>query len=225
MARMTMPRMTLPRIGSRKDEVSINLLPGDIRSDQNTKRAFQIAVSGCVALLVLLGAITVFQRVQISSSEQTLRDEQAKAAQLRTEVSALNEFEVLEASIKGSRALLTTALSGDVSWTRFLDDLDTNMPNDSWLSSINVSAKPGVTPEGEPSLGTAQYQASVTSMPGLAGWLDTMSEVKGLRFVYLSNGSKAKSESGKTTVSFAASAHLTELMLSGRCTTEESPCP
>jgi Tfp pilus assembly protein PilN len=206
----------------RAPEVSINLLPSDVRQGQQTKRWFSIAVSAGVALLVLLGAITVLQRMQISSSERTLRTEQAKAAQLRTEVGSLRDYELLEATLNSTQSLLNTALAGDVSWTRFLDDLDTHMPNDSWLSTISVSATPGTTPDGQVSLGTAQYTAFVTSMPGLAGWLDTMSEVKGLQFVYLSSGSKSE---GEDKVSFSASAHLTDTMLSGRCTTEDSQCP
>ena len=58
------------------------------------------------------------------------------------------------------------------------------------------------------------------NFPGLANWLETMEEIEGLRFVYLSNGSRTDAD-----VSFSATANLTEAMLSGRCQQEESPCP
>ena len=71
---------------------------------------------------------------------------------------------------------------------------------------------------------TVEYQAMVKSMPGLANWLDTMSGIKGLQFVYLSNGSKSDI-GGQKVVSFSASAHLTDAMLSQRCQGEGSQCP
>ena len=209
---------------SREADVSINLLPSEIKTEQNTQRRFQIAVGIAVAILVILGLITVMQRMQIASSERTLRAEQAKAADLRTQVAALREYEEMKATIDGTRATLATALTGDISWTRFLDDLDTYMPEDSWLSSLTVNAVTGSTPQGEVSLGTATYQGSVKSMPGLANWLDTMSGIKGLNFVYLANGSKSEVD-GQKVVNFSASAHVNDFMLSKRCQGEGSQCP
>ncbi len=202
-------------------DVPVNLLPQEVKSEQRVRRAFGIAVAGALALVVILGTVTVAQRVQISSAKDTLASEQAKAAQLRTQVNSLREFELLQTAITQNRQLLGNALDGDIAWSRFLDDLDTNMPVDAWLSGLTVSGKPGVTALGQPSLGTVQYTGFVTSMPALAGWLDKMSEIKGLRFVYLSNGSK--DDTGR--VGFTATAHLTEQMESGRCQGEGSSCP
>ncbi len=202
-------------------DVQVNLLPQEVKSEQRVRRRFAIAAVGALALAVVLGSVTVVQRVQIASSENTLESEQAKAAALRTQVNALREFDLLQTAITQNRQLLGNSLDGDIAWSRFLDDLDTNMPVDAWLSGITVSGKPGVTALGQPSLGTVQYSGFVTSMPSLAGWLDKMSEIKGLRFVYLSNGTK--DDTGR--VGFTATAHLTEQMESGRCQGEGSTCP
>ena len=199
---------------------SINLLPQEVQATQKIKRRFNIAVGAAIAVLLILAAITVMLRMQISNQEDKLREEQARAATLRTQVASLREFEVLEATVNQSRTLLQTALAGDVSAARVLDDLDTNIPADAFLSSLSVSMTPGTTPQGEPSLGTVQYSGTVRSFPGLANWLDTMEEIEGLRFVYLSNGSR--NDQG---VGFSATAHLTEAMLSGRCQQEGSQCP
>jgi Tfp pilus assembly protein PilN len=215
--------MTL--LQTRPPEVEINLLPSEIRTEQAGKRKFNIATAAAIALLVILGLLTVNVRMQIASAERTLHASQAQATQLRGQVASLHEFEELKASIDGNRAILATALVGDVSWTRFLDNLDTYLPGDSWLSNVTVSAQPSSTPQGEAALGTVQFSAKVTSMRGLAHWLDTMSAIKGLRFVYLSNGSKSKGEDGQEVVDFTASAFINDAMLSGRCQTEDSQCP
>lgn len=215
-----MPLITQKR-GSEED-VSINLLPSDIKTKQSTEQRFRIAVIVAVALGVLLVIITVFVRLQIASANRQLRDEQAKAADLRTQIAALREYEEMENAILGTKAVLQSVLAGDISWTRFLDDLDTHIPSDSWLTNISVSNTPGTTALGAPSIGTVTYGGSVRSMPGLANWLDTMSGIKGLEFVYLGSGSKDPSTG---VVTFGATANLNETMLSRRCQGEGSQCP
>jgi hypothetical protein len=207
-------------ITTRPDEVSINLLPDDVRSTQKTQRWFQYAVAAAITIVVILAAVTVYFRMQIAHQQDILAEETAKAASLQQQVAALQEYADLKASVDSAKATLATALAGDINWTKFLDDLDSNMPSNSSLSSLSVTAAPGTTALGEPSFGTAQYAGAVTDMPGLAGWLDTMSEITGLRFVYLSNGSK-----GEGSVTFSATAHMTEEMLSGRCAKEGARCP
>jgi len=206
------------------EEVSINLLPSEIRSDQRTKRWFQFAVAGAITILVILGIITVIYRLQIAHQEDVLREEQAKRTALQAQVDALREYEILKANNDAARAGLAAALAGDINWTKFLDDLDSTWPGDATLASLSVTSAVGTTPLGEPSLGTAQYSAAIngSGMPGLASWLDTMSEITGLRFVYLGSGAKTP---GTSNITFSATAHLTEQMLSGRCVQEGSKCP
>ena len=204
----------------RPDEISINLLPQDVRSTQKTQRWFQFALAGAITIVVILAAILVFYRLQIAHQEDILRDEQARAAELRTQVEALRDIEILKTQVDSARLTLAAALAGDINWTKFLDDLDANHPGDASLASVSVTSTVGTTPLGEPSLGTVQYSGEVGNMPGLASWLDTMSEITGQRFVYLSNGAKAEDR-----VTFSATSHLTEQMLSGRCTQEGSKCP
>lgn len=208
----------------RKPEVPINLLPPQIRAEQKTQRIYRFVVGGAVALGVVLLAVTVLQRLQIGGAEDTLREQRARAASLQQQVHELREFEALQLTVDQTRTVLATALRGDVSWARFLDDLDTVIPADAWVTSLAMTAKADQTPMGEASLGTVTYQGTVLSFPGLSGWLNTMEELEGMRFVYLSTGNKVDL-GGREVVNFSASGHLTESMLSGRCQGEGTQCP
>jgi Tfp pilus assembly protein PilN len=201
-------------------EISIDLLPSDVRTTQKTQRWFQYGIAAVGTIVLIMLAITVYLRLQIAHQEDILAEEQAKRATLQTQVAALQEFEILKQTVDNTRATLAVALAGDLNWTKFLDDIDSKIPVDSSLTSLAVTSVPGTTPLAEVSLGTVQYAGAVRNMPALAGWLDTMSEITGQRFVYLSNGTKSE-----TGVTFSASSHITEEMLSGRCTTEGSKCP
>lgn len=205
-------------------QIPINLLPGEIRARQRMRRILAGLGMGAVGVVVLLGLITFLQRQAISNAEGELRAEQAEASRLRAEVEALRPFEQLQLSIDQSRASLATALTGDIAWSRFTADLATNIPGDSWLTSLSLTAAPGQSPDGLPSFGTVQYSGFVSSFPGLSGWLNTMDGLEGLQFVYLGSGTKQDSE-GREVVSFSATANLTEPMLSGRCQQEGARCP
>lgn len=211
-------------IAATHGQIPINLLPDEIRARQRVRRILTGLAMGGVGLLVLLGIITFLQRQAISNAEGELRAEQAEASRLRAEVEALRPFEQLQLSIDQSRASLATALTGDIAWSRFTADLATNIPGDSWLTSLSMTAAPGQTPDGLPSVGTVQYSGFVSSFPSLSGWLNTMDGLEGLQFVYLGSGTKQDAE-GNQVVSFSATANLTEPMLSGRCQQEGARCP
>ncbi len=219
MALKTRPRLEL---SSRKPvEVPVNLLPKEIVGEQQTKRYFGYATAAAIGLVLILVMLTVMQQLQINSQKKTLEQSQAQVATLQGQVAELAPFDQLNQSVQGKRATLATALVGDVNWTRFLDDLDHRIPGDSSISTLALTAAAGTSPDGQPSFGTVSYSGVVGSFPGLANWLDTMSDSTGLHFVYLGSGSK----SGPGSVTFSATANLTANVLSGRCQTETAPCP
>ena len=208
----------------RKPEVAVNLLPPQIRSEQRKQRTYRMVVTGVVVFGVLLLAVTAIQRLQISSREDTLREQRAQAASLKSQVDELKEFDDLQTTIDQNRKILSTALINDVAWSRFLDDIDQNIPSDAWVTGLNLSAKTGQTPLGDNSFGTVEYQGFVMSFPGLSGWMNKMEDLEGQQFVYLSTGNKVDL-AGQKVVSFTANSHLTPSMLSGRCQQEGAQCP
>ena len=220
MASGTRLKLELP---SRKaPDVPINLLPQEVVGEQQTKRYFGYAAADAIGLVLLLFVITVAQRISIHNAQNTLNQTQAQVTSLQGQVGALAQYGELKQTVDAKRQTLATALQGDVSWTRFLDDLDHRMPGDSSLSSLTLTAQPGTTPDGQVSYGSVQYNGTVQDFPGLAGWLDTMAAARGLHFVYLGSGTRSATN---VPVGFTASADLTSAALSGRCQTETAPCP
>lgn len=209
-----------------RSDVQVNLLPPQIQARQRVRGVFRLALGGAAVLGAVLLGVTVLQRLQIADERAALREEQVKAGTLTAKVAQLREVDTLRAEAEGTQKILATALANDVSWSRFLDDLDTVIPGDAWVGNLTMAAKQGETELGQTSMGTVSFQAFVTSMPGVANWLNTMEELEGLRFVYLANANKqGGGDEGPEVVSFTANAHLTESMLSGRCQKEDALCP
>lgn len=211
-------------LGGAHVDVPINLLPSDIRAAHRLRRVFNGVLGTAGLIVVILATLTFFQHRALNQAKHELADQKARAAQLTTQVTALAPFGAMETQLLATRRALASSLFGDVAWSRFMTDLSRTIPSDSWVTSVSMSAKPGVSPAGVPSLGTAKYSGSVKTFPGLAGWLTSMQKLSGLNFVYLNSGSK-QTVGTTSVVSFSAQADLTPQMLSGRCQTENSPCP
>lgn len=201
----------------------INLLPPEYRARRRGRRIVRIAVAAGVAVLLFLGMVLLIQRGTISNEEDELQRLQDQAAQLRTQVAALQEFGDLKNQIDEKEQALSVALENDIAWSKFLNDLSLIIPDDSWLTNLSLSSAPGQAPSGEQSFGTTSFQGFVFDFPGLAGWLTRTAQIDGLTFVYLTNGT-AQELSGQEVVTFGANANLTDSLLSGRCQ-EDNPCP
>jgi Tfp pilus assembly protein PilN len=213
--------IALERLRGGGVDVPINLLPAEVRADQRMRRILNGALGAAGLILLILITLTIMQRMAVSNAKQDLATATAQATQLQTQVTALQPYGVMEQRLLSTRRTLAAALLGDVAWTKFMTDLSQAMPNDSWVTSVSLSAVPGASQDGSQTYGTATYAGNVTTFPGLAGWLQSMAKLKGLNFVYLSNGSKGAGG----VVTFSANANITPSILSGRCQTETAPCP
>lgn len=201
----------------------VNLLPPELRARRRGRRLIAIGTVAGVVVLGFLGIVLLIQRNTISNEEEELRNLQDQAAELRTEVAELQEFGELKDEIDRKEGVLATALTNDVAWSKFLNDLSLIIPDDSWLTNLSLSATTGEAPSGEQSFGTVSFQGFVFDFPGLAGWLTRTSQIDGLTFLYLNNGTRQEM-AGQEVVSFGANANITEALLSGRCQ-EDNPCP
>lgn len=201
----------------------INLLPPEIRARGRERRLLVIGALVGLGVLVVLGIVLLVQQNTISNEEEELERLRAREADLRAQVAELQEFGQLKASIDSKRQVLASALTNDVAWSRFLNDLSLIIPDDSWLTSLQLSGSVGQAPNGVQSFGNVTFQGFVFDFPGLAGWLTRTDQIDGLTFVYLTTGAKQEL-AGQQVVSFGANANITESLLSGRCQGDR-PCP
>ena len=202
----------------------INLLPPELKTRARTRRVFAGVIAAAVVVLLFLGVILLLQRNRIGNEEEELEQLQATAGQLRGQVAQLAQFGALKDEVDATRASLAAALTNDVAWSRFMNDLSIILPDNSWLVNVSLSASPGLAATGEVSVGTTTFQGFVFDFPGLAGWLTRMEQMEGLTFVYLTTGSRQQVGSTEV-VSFGANASLTQNLLSLRCQEEGKPCP
>lgn len=184
----------------------INLLPNEVGAERNQTRVRVIVIAANVALIALLGLLYVMKMGEIGAANKDLKAEQAKNETVRSQINdpALQEV-VQKDNDRSSRVkMVSTALGGEVSFARFLNELSLILPKDVWLTTLSVDSGAGgsASSAAAPSKGAAA-SAAPTSSPTFtveakgkcghddaADWLDRMHALPSVSDVWVSTSSK-----------------------------------
>jgi Tfp pilus assembly protein PilN len=152
--------------------VKVNLLPAEASARQAVARQRNGVIAGGVAVLAVLGAVTVWQNGRVADAEERLAGEQQVLAALQTEVDQLGEFADLEQRVAQSDTLIVQALGAESSFAGMLQDIAAVMPSDAQLETLNITLDPaGATADGTESASLGTMQAVGKSLnahaPGL----------------------------------------------------------
>jgi hypothetical protein len=133
--------------------VRVNLLPQEQTARQAAARQRNGVIAGGVAVVALLGVVTLWQNGRVSDAEDRLAAEQTVLAGLQAEENELGEFAELESRTAESDQLIVEALAGESSFAGVLQDVASVMPADAQLESLTLTVAPPV-PGTEPETGT-----------------------------------------------------------------------
>ncbi|MFA5785523.1 MAG: PilN domain-containing protein [Actinomycetota bacterium] len=190
--------------------VRVNLLPPEIAEKRRTRRMLAGLVVGLAGFIVVLVALALFHRGQLSSAEDALAQQQATNRELQTKVVSLQEYGRLDQLLTQKKTMLAQALQAEVRWSTILRDVSMLIPGDTWLTSFSgaVSAT-AVLPAGQAvSIGTLSFSGVSFDYLGVAGWLVRMGEGKQFANPYLSNTTKADL-AGRKVANFSSTIDLT----------------
>ncbi|MEO7803561.1 MAG: hypothetical protein ABIS18_03770 [Actinomycetota bacterium] len=199
----------------------INLVPPEVleRRRQRTQ-TMMLGVYGGVFLIVLFG-IWLIRQGTLHNEQDRLAVAQAEVAALEIKVAALQEFAILEETVKQKRLILATAMANDIAWSRLLIELSMTIPGDSWLTSFNgvaEGAAPGAAPVvGAPArLGSLTFVAvTIDNFKGVAKWLTRLQEMKSLQTIWIPTATTADI-GGREVINYGSTADLSPAAASGR---------
>jgi Tfp pilus assembly protein PilN len=185
----------------------VNLLPPEIAAAQRLRRLQVIlgaAVFGVLAL-VLLAWLVVGSGV--GSAQDELTQAQGESSQLEQEIASYSEVPQVYGDVETAQGNLTTAMTPEIRWSFFLNDLSLTMPKTSRLDSLaflNTAAAaqldptaaltPTTTPLGEPTMGTVTFTGKATGFDAVAAWLQTLGRSKALSSATVTNVAEVDSE-------------------------------
>ena len=199
---------------------AIDLCPPQKRKLRLDRRLMMRIGVAAAVVLVILGGLSTRSVLAVRQARQQLAAADKVNRGIQAEIDRYNSFQRLNGDLETSRRRVQSALSGDVSWTRFLSDFVQNMPGSVWISTLSAQTTPagktaaaptaaGSKPATPGSSGIGSLQWSVTGLdyPAAAAWLTQLAQDPDLSGVSI-GGVTETQPGGRPTVAFTSSATL-----------------
>jgi Tfp pilus assembly protein PilN len=196
----------------------VNLLPPELRARQKVKQLTTLIIGAGAAIIVLLLAFWFLQGQKLAGIDDDIAAQELTNSGLQTQIDQLQEFQQLQEEAAAQQALLTTAFTGEVSFSQMLMDLSRTIPSDAYLDSFNTALIEPVV--GEVATSTTTFVGSFTAsgagdgFESLASWLTRLESVKGWVNPWLSSATETGPNTGL--YSFTSGVDLTEDALTAR---------
>lgn len=206
----------------------VNLLPPEIFEARRFKRT-QGALGACVVVTLLVaGGVYYLSQQRADAAQEELTIAQARTTELQAEQAEYAEVPKVLAQVESAELARETAMSTDVLWYRYLNDLALSYPAEVWLGNLTATvAGPGGTtgaaavpvagsdPLATPGIGTVTFTGTALDHPDVASWLDVLAGTPGFADPYFSSSSRSEID-GTDVVQFTSQVVVTADALSER---------
>jgi Tfp pilus assembly protein PilN len=183
----------------------ITLLPREVVESQAQRRQLAVALGLLAGFGVLLMALTLLRNGSVNDAKAEADREEARTTSLQQEVGSLQDVSELADRVSQRRATAEGVLTGDIAWTRLVQQVAGAMPNDVWLTNVTGTRDTA----GGPTTITFTAKTFDQGTPGR--WIDRLAELPELEDVWVSNSAiEEDSVSGRQLVVFTSDATLTE---------------
>jgi Tfp pilus assembly protein PilN len=194
---------------------AVNLLPREQAHKPAVKKEqIPFVVGGCLGLVVtaLIASQYLSQSGKVSAERQNIGDLKAQLAALPEPPAPPTPAETKLAGEQKTRLdALNSALKTRVAWDRVLREFSLVLPEDVWLTSLDlkspISPSTNMAPEASGAPTGFTIQGSTYSHDAVARLLSRLSTVPDLTNVQLVNSSVASTD-GQTTVHFSIAADI-----------------
>lgn len=170
----------------------VNLLPPEIAEAAKLKRLkvmLGALLLGAMAVVVLIYLVV---SSQIGGAEEDLAVAQADGAKLQADVATYAEVPQVLLAVDTAQANLATAMTPEIRWSFYLNDLSLTIPKTTRLGSMtavneaaagqltgSVVEEGAVSPLGQVSMGSITFTGKSTDFDAVAAWLQSLAKTEG----------------------------------------------
>jgi type IV pilus assembly protein PilN len=183
--------------------IEVNLLPKELQ-----KRARAVTIdktivyiaAGVAAVLVLMIAIVVFQKMKISDLDNKIAEAKAETERLRKDIELVDRLEDLKDKLVSRMRAIEELERNRAAWVALMEDLSSKVPDYLWLTSMTQQASP------EPGVYLTTFEGLSFSLNSLATFMIQVMRSDFFSSVDLTFIRQASEEQG--TFSFQITANL-----------------
>lgn len=163
----------------------VNLLPPELRQRLAIRKTTSLIVAVGLVILALIGVMYFAQLQQLSDAQSELEAQQARNAELETQVAELQQYSELQAELASKETLLATIYRYEVAWSSALLDVSRVIPDASYLTTLsgqvtasNLTPPAGTTPDST-LIGNMIFAGVAKETETIATWLVRLEQVNG----------------------------------------------
>ena len=197
----------------------VNLLPPEILEARGFARMQRAMVAGVVAVVLLAGAGTWWASTGVSAAQATLDVAQTESNQLQAEKAKYAAVPQVTAQVDAAELARQQAMSLDMLWYSYLNQVALATTQDVWLTKLTASlaAPTGTDPLAPTGIGTVKIDGAATSHDDVAGWLEALNRITGIKGTELTADSRdGKTDQNTGEVTFTSTSTVTSDALSHR---------
>lgn len=149
----------------------INLLPPEVAEERSRRRRAGMLIVVGIAYVLLLVAGVFYWNTKVSAARADVAIQQEINTGLELQVANLADAGALQADFQAKAALVQEALSKDVDWGIFLNDLSRLLPERVWVETFNGSIVDGESAEV---VGQVTFSGIGFDFPDVSEWLRSL---------------------------------------------------
>jgi len=142
----------------------INLLPPEEQAKASRERGLMYVIVGLVALIVVLGAVYLWENNKVGDKEDELSNLEADIAAVQTQAAALQQFQVLQTKRTEMTATSRAINDARVPWSTVFEEISLVIPENVRLQSLTcaVPAEMLPGPAAAPAVAGTELAADIT---------------------------------------------------------------
>lgn len=149
----------------------INLLPPEVAEERSKRRRAALLVAAGVAYVALLVAGVFYWNSRVSAAKADVEAQLGINRTLEQEVAGLAEAGALQQRFEDRASLVRTALTNDVDFGVFLNDLSRLLPPRVWIESFVGTLQPDALTQA---VGEISFSGVGLQFPDLSEWLRSL---------------------------------------------------
>lgn len=196
----------------------VNLLPPEVHRARKLRRVQAGLGAGVAVVAVILGGVYLTQANAASHAKDDLAGSQARSATLKAQAATFADVPKTIKAIDDAQAARQQAMSTDVLWYRYLNDLSYVTPANAWLTELDVKSAGGdanTAALGTSGIASLQIKGESKTHVDVATWLNALAKESGFSQPYFTDAVNTDLN-GTTVVKFDSTVNVTPDALSHR---------
>ncbi len=143
----------------------VNLLPPEVEERRRLRRLQAACAVALVLSTAAVGGLYYVEHGKVGTAQANLEQVQAETSRLQREINKLSYVTETQRALDEAQSTVQLTLGNEIRWSQYLHDISLVIPDDVWLTKLNVTQSVDGKPHHEWHRGPAAQHAPACRTP------------------------------------------------------------